>query len=263
MASIVYLSFRIRPRFYVRTGPTRMRVFAVSLAWRRRTVTSSSENFRSTTGSEETIRLGVVGFAILSGLTLACLRFRKGRRKWLQIQIVCLLPCLLLIVSDWFNWYPFTERTSLFALSCLIAVLISSLQLTSFFVLKRRCDWIRPLLDVIVLGAIVLTLKAGLSNNYRFLGPSEDMDGAVSFLHTHVEPEDFLWVHTSCWEAFKLYARMDKWRDAPARFGRTGWPCCARGINYTSDISSAALSAATSVAHFPPTSLAGCGYSTR
>jgi len=118
---------------------------------------------------------------------------------------------------------------------------MSSLQLTSFVVLKRRRDWIRPLLDVIVLGAIVLTLKAGLTNNYRFLGPNEDMDGAVSFLHTHVEPEDFLWVHTSCSEALKLYARMGKWRDAPARFGRTGWPCCARGIHYTSDTSSEAL----------------------
>jgi hypothetical protein len=84
-----------------------------------------------------------------------------------------------------------------------------------------------------VLGAIVLTIKAGLSNNYRFLSPSEDMDGAVSFLQTHVQPEDFLWVHASCLEAFKLYVRMNKWRNAPARFGRTGWPCCPRGITNT------------------------------
>jgi hypothetical protein len=81
-----------------------------------------------------------------------------------------------------------------------------------------------------VLGAIVLTLIAGGNQNSRGLGPVEDMDGAVSFLHAHVQPDDFLWVHASCLEAFKLYTRMSKWRDAPALYGHTGWPCCPRGI---------------------------------
>lgn len=63
---------------------------------------------------QQAVRLPVVGFMIVIGLALAFLRFRKGRRKWLQIQIVCLLPCLSLVISDWFNWYPFSERTTLF-----------------------------------------------------------------------------------------------------------------------------------------------------
>lgn len=190
---------------------------------------------------QERIRLAVVGFTILLGLALAWCRFRKGRRKWLQIQIFCLLPCALIIISDRFNWYPFTVRTSLFALPCLIAVIASSLQLLSLFVLKGRRDWIRPFVDGMILGAILLTLIAGRSKNYRVLSPWEDMDGAVSFLHAHVAPEDFLWVHASCSEAFKLYTRMSRWQDAPAHYGHTGWPCCARGISNTKDTSSEAL----------------------
>ena len=176
------------------------------------------------------IRVGVVGFTLIMGLALAWLRFRKGRYKSLEIQVVCLLPCLLLIVSDCFNWYPFTDRTSLFALPCLIALLVSALQLMSLLLLKLNRDWIRPLLSVLILGAIVLTLIAGRAKNYRIIGPVEDMDGAVSFLRAHVQPKDFLYVHASTSEAFKLYATMRKWTDPPARFGRTSWPCCARGV---------------------------------
>jgi uncharacterized membrane protein len=186
---------------------------------------------------QERFRLAAVGLTILLGLALAWLRFRRGSRKWLQIQVVCLLPCLLIIISDRFNWYPFTERTSLFALPCLIAVILSSMQLISFFVVKGRRDWIRPFVDAMVLCAIILTLIAGRNKNPRVLWPGEDMDGAVSFLHAHVQPDDFLWVHASCLEAFKLYTRMSKWQDAPARYGHTGWPCCPRGITvseYTS-----------------------------
>ena len=38
----------------------------------------------------------------------------------------------------------------------------------------------------------------------------------MSFLRAHVQSEDFLWVHTSSLEAFKLYTRMIRWQDAPA-----------------------------------------------
>jgi Dolichyl-phosphate-mannose-protein mannosyltransferase len=179
---------------------------------------------------DRTIRLAAVGFTLAAGLLLAWLRFRNGRRKWLAIQIVCLSPCALLIICDWFNWYPFTERTTLFALPCLIALVVSSLQLMFLFLVRRRRDWSKPLIDVMVLGAVAVTLVAGRSQNYRSISPVEDMDGATAFLRTHVRPNDFLWVHASCTEAFRLYARMSKWEDPPAHFGQTGWPCCARGI---------------------------------
>jgi hypothetical protein len=48
-------------------------------------------------------------------------------------------------------------------------------------------------------------------------------------------------VHATVSEAFKLYARGGAWRNAPAHFGHTGWPCCARGISDSLDSSSEAL----------------------
>jgi 4-amino-4-deoxy-L-arabinose transferase-like glycosyltransferase len=176
--------------------------------------------------------LSVVGAIIILGVFLALLRFRKGRRKWLEMQVLCLPPCLFLIASDRFSWYPFTERTSLFAIPFVIVLVMSSLQLASFFVLRRRRSWVRPLLDLVLLCGIAITISAGRHHLY---GPREDMDGAVSFLRAHVQSGDFLWVHASCSEAFKLYIRMNEWQDAPAHYGHTGWPCCARGIYNTSD----------------------------
>jgi hypothetical protein len=176
--------------------------------------------------------LSVVGATIILGVFLAWLRFRRGRRKWLTMQVLCLPPCLLLIASDRFSWYPFSERTSLFAVPFVIVLVISSLQLASLFVLQRGRGWLRPLLDVVLLCAIATTINAG---RRHFYGPREDVDGAVSFLRAHVQSGDFLWVHASCSESFKLYIRMKKWQDAPAHFGHTGWPCCARGIYNTSD----------------------------
>jgi hypothetical protein len=110
-----------------------------------------------------------------------------------------------------------------------IALLVLSLQLVSFYVLKKHRDWVRPFLDIALLGAIVLTIHAGRSIS-RWAAPVEEMDEAVSYLRTHVQPRDFLWVHASCSEGFKLYATMNKWQDAPAHFGKTAWPCCPRGI---------------------------------
>lgn len=190
---------------------------------------------------EQTIRLAVFGFTIAVGIALALLSFLKGRRNWLLIQIVCLLPCLSLSISDWFNWYPFSERTSLFAVPCLIVAFVGSLQLICFFLMKGRRGWSKPLVELAALGAIVITLNAGWSKNYRHIDSAEDMDGATSFLKAHVQHQDFLWVHASTTEAFKLYATMKNWHDAPVHFGHTAWPCCARGVIHDDSTSSEAL----------------------
>jgi hypothetical protein len=58
--------------------------------------------------------------------------------------------------------------------------------------------------------------------------PEEDLEGAVQLLRQHVGPSDLLLVHPSVFEGFKLYARMEGWRDSHAIYGDTGWPCCAR-----------------------------------
>jgi hypothetical protein len=175
--------------------------------------------------------LGLAGVIVIPGIVLAWLRFRRGRQKWLALQIICLSPCILLIICDRFSWYPFTERSSLFALPFVVVLIVSSLQLTYLFMLQTRRKWVRPLLNVLILCATVLTINA---SHRRYLDvPREDMDGAVSFLRAHVQPTDFLWIHSSGLEAFKFYTRTTGWQDPAAHYGHTGWPCCARGIDNT------------------------------
>jgi hypothetical protein len=173
--------------------------------------------------------LSLAGVIVVPGIVFAWLRFRKGRQKWLVLQIICLSPCILLIICDRFSWYPFTERSSLFALPFVVVLIVSSLQLTYLFMLQTRRTWVRPLLNGFILCATVLTINA--SHRRHLDIPREDMDGAVSFLRAHVQPADFLWIHSSGLEAFKFYTRTTGWQDPPAHYGHTGWPCCARGID--------------------------------
>jgi hypothetical protein len=173
--------------------------------------------------------LGIVGVIVTLGVILASLRFQKGRRRWLVFQVFCLSPCLLLVIADRSSHYPFTERTSLFALPFLIFLVVSSLQLAYLFVLQRGRSWVRPIADVMLLCVIAITIHAGYRTHLDV--PKEDAGGAVSFLRAHVQSSDFLWVHASSLEAFRLYTRMIRWQNAPAHYGHTGWPCCTPGID--------------------------------
>ncbi len=182
---------------------------------------------------KEWLLLSVVGVIVTIGVLLAWLRFRKGRRKWLELQILCVTPCLLLVVSDRFSWYLFTERTSEFVLPFLILLVVSSLQLIYFYSASARRLSVRALLDVSLLGLIILTIHASRRNHLNV--PREDVDGAVTFLQANVQPDDFLWVHASCSEAFRFYARTKEWQDISVHYGRTGWPCCPRKVDHPAD----------------------------
>jgi hypothetical protein len=175
--------------------------------------------------------LSLVGIVLTLGSSLAWLRFRTGRRKWLLLQIFCILPCLLLVVSERFSWYPFSVRTAAFTAPFIIFLIVSSVQLIYFFLLQRRRDWTKPILDIVFLLAVAITINASRRSGLNI--PREDMDGAVSLIRANIRPGDFLWVHASCREAFKLYTKIDGWHDPPAHYGSTGWPCCARAVPNT------------------------------
>lgn len=145
-----------------------------------------------------------------------------------------------------FSSYPTTYRTSLFLLPAVILLFLSNLQLIlDFAVHQLQREWLEPLLDILMVCATVLLVLMSVAkqplralNAYKIPGPvtfglkvpEEDVASAVSFLRSSVQRGDLLWVHASCSEAFKLYARMTAWSDAPVEFGHTGWPCCPRGI---------------------------------
>jgi len=174
-----------------------------------------------------------VGALLVAGFALAWLRFRKGRRIWLEVQVISLVPCLLLLIADWLGQYPMVARTGLFLLPFVVVLLACSLQLTSeFLVDKVRRGWLKPLLNVALVCVTLLVVRDGIiSNSFeRVRTPYEDIAGAVSFLRENVQSSDILWVNSSASEGFKFYARMTGWNNAPVRFGDTGWACCARGV---------------------------------
>lgn len=174
-----------------------------------------------------------VGLMVLVGFALAAIRFHRGRRRWLEIQFVCVVPCLLLIVCSGLSWYPLTSRTSLFLLPGLILLLLGSLQLVSDFVMHRfGRKWLEPLLNVALVCMTLLLVWAGIVKQpmETLSMPGEDVASMISFLRSNVRQGDLLWVHASCSESFKLYAKMTDWSDVSARVGHTGWPCCPRGF---------------------------------
>ncbi len=177
------------------------------------------------------LMVALIGPFLAGGLILAWLRFRKGRSESMRIQVVCALPCLLLILGKAASAYPLSERTNLFLLPFIVLLLVCSLQFTSDFVLsKLRSDLLRRVVRIGVAAATLLTILAGI-RNYSFARlnvPVEDIASAVSFLRTQAQPEDLIWVHASCSEGFKLYTKVTSWHDAPVKYGHTGWPCCPR-----------------------------------
>lgn len=179
-----------------------------------------------------------VGALLVMGFALACLRFGQQRRRWLELQILCAVPCLLLVICGSFSWYPMQNRTNLFLLPAVILLLISSLQLISQFVLHRfRPQWLNPLVDAVLVCVTLLVVWEGIVKEpiAELNVPLEDVASTISFLRSNVQPEDLLWVHASSSEDFKLYAKMTGWSNVPVRFGHTGWPCCPRGIPATKD----------------------------
>jgi len=170
--------------------------------------------------------------AFLGGFILACRAFRNGSGKWIQVQILCGLPCILLILCDGLAWFPNTPRTSLFVLPALALLFMCDLQLIVDFSLRHyRRKWLERFLDVAVACVMLFLAVECVKLSRTFMqGEEEDVASAVEYLKANVQPRDILFVHASCSEQFKLYAMMDGWGDAPVQFGRTGWPCCPRGI---------------------------------
>ena len=165
------------------------------------------------------------------GVWLGLVRYRHGRRKWLHWQILCGAPILLAIVAHGAGVYPISGRTSLFLLPPFLILTASCLQLVAHaglrFGPRRALDRV---LTVAVVSAVVLFAGNWVRRPVAALtAPVEDMASAIAFLRANVRDGDFLWVHASSVEGFKLYQTIEPWPVASAGFGRTGWPCCPRG----------------------------------
>ena len=173
------------------------------------------------------------GIFVIVGFVLSCLRFRRGTRKWLEIQVICVTPCLLLIICDALSMYPMTGRTGLFLLPAVVLVIMCTLQLIINFLLHRtRQEIFRPAVDIALVCMTLLIACVGIARQPTgaLSVPEEDVASTLFFLRANVDAEDLLWVHASCSESFKLYKKIIGWEGASVKFGNTGWPCCPRGV---------------------------------
>jgi hypothetical protein len=147
-----------------------------------------------------------------------------GIREW--TQLICVAPCILLMIAGGLDWYPLSYRTRLFAVPGLILIIAMTAEDFS-----QRLFIPRRVANAVVGTALAATVSLGVRAHVRSLPglPKEDVDGAVRFLQTAVPPEDLLLVHPSVGETFRFYVAMYGWSAPPVVYGDTGWPCCPRG----------------------------------
>jgi hypothetical protein len=160
----------------------------------------------------------VMLFALGVAVHLA-LRLLRGARGWIEwTQLVCLLPCVLLLAAELAGWYPASDRTRLFIRPCLLLLAV-----TSF-------DRLVPARALPVAAVLVALGGVYTQIQIRAAEPFEDYAALIAHLGPRIEPGDRLLVHASAREGFRLYAAMAGW-NAPAIYGDTGWPCCRRAGN--------------------------------
>ncbi len=137
-------------------------------------------------------------------------------------QLVCLLPCLLLIFAERMGLYPASARTRLFIRPC---VLLAGPMLAEEFIQRWRWKWLQPVISTsMAIATIIWAFSAG--SKYRSQ-PLEDYASTVAYLREHLKPQDLLLVHPDAREGLRLYTAMASW-EPPAIYGNTGWPCCPR-----------------------------------
>jgi hypothetical protein len=95
--------------------------------------------------------------------------------------------------------------------------------------LLRR--WPRRLAVNVAIAAVIVAVAIPDISKVYFEDrgrPVEDIQGAVRFLRTHVQPGDLVLAHSEAREGVLFYARREGWSKHQVIFGDTGWPCCPR-----------------------------------
>jgi hypothetical protein len=173
----------------------------------------------------------LVFLVALAVMWIALAALRRNRRS-LQAFAICISPMITLAVINVLHLYPVSSRRlTLFMLPCVslaAAVVMQSL----WDVLTKNLRWGRANLFAafLTLLCIVAVLVAGTHSdqwgNYWF--EDEDTAGALSFVRSHGDLQDTIYVHASVEETAKFYFRLMRWSPPDVRYGNTGWGCCTR-----------------------------------
>jgi hypothetical protein len=134
---------------------------------------------------------------------------------------------LLMVVANVLRLYPLVMRTSLILLPCVVLLIGYGITLVQ----EQLIDALGKRLRVVAQAAlwlVVVTLVAfGLEIRWNPVG-DEDLHGAMTYLQENVAEGEYLYVHATCLEGYKLYSRMLGWKHDRIIRGGFGWPCCPR-----------------------------------
>jgi hypothetical protein len=185
--------------------------------------------------------VGILAVATLccGGILAARVALPGRRRETLTTLALCAIPMAGMLVGSLLRVYPWKGGTSLALLPCLALGLVAALEALAHAGAPQSESarpWPDGHLAVRLRGGLAaLLLLAGLAvGTWRALRPvlpREDIDTAVRFLRGSTRPGDLIYVHASMAEGFRLYAHTQQWAPSGVVFGRTGWPCCARGVS--------------------------------
>jgi hypothetical protein len=132
------------------------------------------------------------------------------RRNW--TLLVCLFPCLLLLIAEFTGWYPASPRTRFFIRPCLILAMAVAAR-------EVRIPRWAPAVLALALAANAIRMDP--------LKPVEDYTAVTRYLREHVQPQDLLLIHADAREGMRLAFAIAKW-EPTVQYGSTGWPCCRR-----------------------------------
>ena len=201
--------------------------------------------FTAGTGVQDTLRAriealpGIIqaaaAIAALSAVALGVcsLRRRRSERYGLLFFIV---PLLTLAAMNRDGLYPVSSRRlTLFMLPCVVLASAAILQSLWLYLRERWIQLAPPLspamricgIAALLLGIAALSIHPGVWD----IDTSDDggMESVVRYLKAKVRPGyDLVYVHDWEEEPARLYLAITGWKNAPVRFGHTGYPCCKR-----------------------------------
>ena len=169
--------------------------------------------------------LTLSALAIGVGLTLWARRgFATAPRILGAVVVIAALMC-----SSLFSLYPFEARTGLFVLPLFVYLVAVLVQAFRSSLATLRAKYIPFAFDTLCL---LLGVFAGITACYSQIFNHADAVGfqsACRYFRRSGSADDFLYVHASAREGFKLYSKLDGPVLMRTALGDSAYPCCVRG----------------------------------
>jgi hypothetical protein len=170
--------------------------------------------------------------AVIKGVVAA----RQSQTRDVFIWALGVVPLATLVGLNVLHLYPIDpDKLTAFLTPSVILLLGLGLVTVEEWVADRiawlrTVDW-RLFEHGVVVACLAVAFVVGIKAAWWQPSQDEDSQGAIAYLKSAAGTDDLVYVHASMSEQATLYGRVLEWSHALTRYGRTGYPCCPRGIN--------------------------------